>query len=125
MMVPVIPVRIVDAIADWSICCGHRKGIQSHGGVGGRGGDLGERPIDARAINLQFITTRPFRHQFYFGQTVMTAPTLNYSGHLHFRHRLVLSVLSGKAIKIDKIRPGDKNPGLRGMLSGYCLKGRH
>jgi len=55
----------------------------------------------------------------------MTAATLNYSGHLHFRHRLVLAVLSGKAIKIDKIRPGDKNPGLRGMLSGYCLRGRH
>jgi RNA 3'-terminal phosphate cyclase-like protein len=49
----------------------------------------------------------------------MTAATLNYSGHLHFRHRLVLSVLSGKIIKIDKIRPGDKNPGLRGMSSRY------
>ena len=55
----------------------------------------------------------------------MTATTLNYSGHLHFRHRLVLSLLSGKAIKIDKIRPGDKNPGLRGMLSEYSLSGRH
>ncbi|KAI0277220.1 18S rRNA biogenesis protein [Russula aff. rugulosa BPL654] len=43
----------------------------------------------------------------------MTAPILNYTGHLHFRHRLVLAILSGKAIKIDKIRPGDKNPGLR------------
>jgi len=47
----------------------------------------------------------------------MTAPTLHYSGHLYFRHRLILSILSGKTIKIDKIRPGDKNPGLRGMLS--------
>ena len=55
----------------------------------------------------------------------MTAATLNYSGHLHFRHRLVLAILSSKAIKIDKIRPGDKNPGLRGMLSGYCLRGRY
>jgi RNA 3'-terminal phosphate cyclase-like protein len=51
----------------------------------------------------------------------MTAATLSYSGHLHLRHRLVLAILSGKAIKIDKIRPGDKNPGLRGMSSGYCL----
>jgi hypothetical protein len=128
MMVPVIPVRIVDAIGDWSNCCGHRKGIQNHGGVSGKGGDLGGRLIDARfvyAINLQFITTRSFRHQFYFAQTAMTATSLNYSGHLHLRHRLVLSVLSGKAIKINKIRPGDKNPGLRGMLSGYCLRGRH
>jgi RNA 3'-terminal phosphate cyclase-like protein len=47
----------------------------------------------------------------------MTTDTLHYSGHLYFRHRLVLSVLSGKAIKIDKIRPGDKNPGLRGASS--------
>lgn len=46
----------------------------------------------------------------------MTATTLQYSGHLYFRHRLVLSILSGKTIKIDKIRPGDKNPGLRGMF---------
>jgi RNA 3'-terminal phosphate cyclase-like protein len=39
--------------------------------------------------------------------------SLHYSGHFHFRHRLVLAILSGKPIKIDKIRPGDKNPGLR------------
>lgn len=57
--------------------------------------------------------------------TAMTAPTLNYSGHLHFRHRLVLAILSGKTIKIDKIRPGDKNPGLRGMLSEYSFRGGH
>ncbi|KAH9975155.1 18S rRNA biogenesis protein [Russula compacta] len=43
----------------------------------------------------------------------MTAATLHYSGHLYLRHRLVLSVLSGKTIKIDKIRSSDKNPGLR------------
>ncbi|GBE82088.1 Probable RNA 3'-terminal phosphate cyclase-like [Sparassis crispa] len=29
------------------------------------------------------------------------------------RHRLVLSVLSGKPVRIDKIRSSDKNPGLR------------
>ena len=40
--------------------------------------------------------------------------TLKYSGHEHFRHRLVLSVLSGKPVKIERIRPDDKNPGLRG-----------
>ncbi|KAI0064561.1 18S rRNA biogenesis protein [Artomyces pyxidatus] len=38
---------------------------------------------------------------------------LQFSGHHYLRHRLVLSVLSGKAVKIDKIRPDDKNPGLR------------
>lgn len=39
---------------------------------------------------------------------------LKYSGHQHFRHRLVLSILSGKPVKIEGIRPDDKNPGLRG-----------
>ena len=52
---------------------------------------------------------------FTFHKSAMTAATLNYTGHIHLRHRLVLAILSGKAIKIDKIRPGDKNPGLRGM----------
>lgn len=41
---------------------------------------------------------------------------LQFSGHQHFRTRLVLSILSGRHVKIDKIRPEDKNPGLRGML---------
>ncbi|KAF8275074.1 18S rRNA biogenesis protein [Lactarius quietus] len=39
--------------------------------------------------------------------------SLHYSGHLYLRHRIVLSILCGKPIKIYKIRPGDKNPGLR------------
>ncbi|KAG5647254.1 hypothetical protein DXG03_000789 [Asterophora parasitica] len=38
---------------------------------------------------------------------------LHFSGHQHLRHRLVLSILSGKHVRIDKIRSDDKNPGLR------------
>ncbi|KAI0341833.1 18S rRNA biogenesis protein [Trametopsis cervina] len=38
---------------------------------------------------------------------------LHFSGHQYLRHRLVLSILSGKPVRIDKIRPDDKNPGLR------------
>ncbi|KAF8921170.1 18S rRNA biogenesis protein [Mucidula mucida] len=38
---------------------------------------------------------------------------VHYSGHQYFRHRLALSILSGKPVKIDKIRSDDKNPGLR------------
>ncbi|KAG6874237.1 hypothetical protein C0995_003783 [Termitomyces sp. Mi166 len=38
---------------------------------------------------------------------------LQFSGHQYFRTRLVLSILSGKHVKIDKIRSEDKNPGLR------------
>ncbi|KAJ7063400.1 RNA 3'-terminal phosphate cyclase domain-containing protein [Mycena amicta] len=36
-----------------------------------------------------------------------------FSGHQHLRLRLVLSILSGKPVRIDKIRSDDKNPGLR------------
>ncbi|KAJ3857044.1 RNA 3'-terminal phosphate cyclase/enolpyruvate transferase [Lentinula lateritia] len=38
---------------------------------------------------------------------------IQYSGHKYFRHRLALSILSGKSVRIDKIRSEDKNPGLR------------
>jgi len=50
----------------------------------------------------------------------MTAPAdstnapLSFSGHEYFRHRLVLSILSGRPVRIDKIRSADANPGLRG-----------
>ncbi|EIN07226.1 18S rRNA biogenesis protein [Punctularia strigosozonata HHB-11173 SS5] len=37
----------------------------------------------------------------------------HFSGHEYLRQRLVLSILSGKPVKIDKIRPDDKDPGLR------------
>jgi RNA 3'-terminal phosphate cyclase-like protein len=46
--------------------------------------------------------------------TMAHADLIHYSGHQAFRDRLVLSVLSGKPVKIDKIRSDDKNPGLRG-----------
>ncbi|KAI0807602.1 18S rRNA biogenesis protein [Fomes fomentarius] len=38
---------------------------------------------------------------------------LQFNGHQYLRHRLVLSILSGKPVRIDKIRSDDKNPGLR------------
>ncbi|KAH8106846.1 18S rRNA biogenesis protein [Cristinia sonorae] len=42
-----------------------------------------------------------------------TSSILSFSGHQYLRHRLVLSILSAKTVKIDKIRSDDKNPGLR------------
>lgn len=36
-----------------------------------------------------------------------------FQGHQNFRIRLILATLSGKTIRIDKIRPDDLNPGLR------------
>lgn len=41
---------------------------------------------------------------------------LKYEGHNYFRQRLVLATLSGKVLKIDKIRSNDANPGLRGKF---------
>ncbi|KAG8217735.1 18S rRNA biogenesis protein [Butyriboletus roseoflavus] len=38
---------------------------------------------------------------------------LSFSGHQYLRQRLVMSVLSGKPVRIDKIRSEDKNPGLQ------------
>ena len=37
-----------------------------------------------------------------------------YQGHQYFRQRLTLSILSGKPVRIDRIRSDDKDPGLRG-----------
>ncbi|KIJ33512.1 hypothetical protein M422DRAFT_35428 [Sphaerobolus stellatus SS14] len=43
----------------------------------------------------------------------MATTLVHFSGHLHLRTRLVLSILSGKPVRIDGIRSNDKNPGLR------------
>ncbi|KAF9014008.1 RNA 3'-terminal phosphate cyclase/enolpyruvate transferase [Cyathus striatus] len=43
----------------------------------------------------------------------MAQGVVQFSGHQYLRQRLVLSILSGKHVKIDKIRSDDKNPGLR------------
>jgi RNA 3'-terminal phosphate cyclase-like protein len=39
---------------------------------------------------------------------------VKFSGTDNLRIRLVLSVLSGKPVRIDGIRSEDKDPGLRG-----------
>ncbi|KAI6028649.1 RNA 3'-terminal phosphate cyclase domain-containing protein [Pisolithus orientalis] len=40
------------------------------------------------------------------------ASVISYSGHQYLRQRLVLSILSGKPVRIDKIRSEHENPGL-------------
>jgi RNA 3'-terminal phosphate cyclase-like protein len=47
----------------------------------------------------------------------MVAPPVLYNGHVDFRMRLVLATLSGRAIKIDRIRSDDMEPGLKGILN--------
>jgi RNA 3'-terminal phosphate cyclase len=42
--------------------------------------------------------------------------TLIFKGVKYFRQRVICSLLSGKAIKIDDIRLADENPGLRGTI---------
>ncbi|KZO99398.1 18S rRNA biogenesis protein [Calocera viscosa TUFC12733] len=46
-------------------------------------------------------------------------PLVRFDGHDHFRNRLVLSVLSGKPVRIDKIRSDDKDPGLRDYEASF------
>lgn len=53
-----------------------------------------------------------------------TGAFLKYSGHLHLRTRLVLSILSGKTLRIDRIRPNDSNPGLRGVVFSFTSESK-
>lgn len=46
------------------------------------------------------------------------AHSLSYAGCNFLRQRLVLSTLSGRPVKIRRIRARDDNPGLRGDLGG-------
>jgi len=41
---------------------------------------------------------------------------IKFSGHQFITQRLVLSTLTGKPIKIDKIRSEEDNPGLQGTI---------
>ncbi|KAK9469592.1 RNA 3'-terminal phosphate cyclase/enolpyruvate transferase [Lipomyces arxii] len=43
----------------------------------------------------------------------MVAPPIIFSSHVDFRMRLVLATLSGRTIKIDRIRSDDMEPGLK------------
>ena len=45
----------------------------------------------------------------------MAKKDLAYEGCNFLRQRLILSTLSGKTVKIKKIRSKDDNPGLRGI----------
>lgn len=43
--------------------------------------------------------------------------TVHVSGAQCFRQRIVSSILSGRPVKIDRIRADDEEPGLRGAPS--------
>lgn len=51
-----------------------------------------------------------------------SAHSLSYAGCNFLRQRLILSTLSGRPVKIRKIRARDDNPGLRGN-SGLAVRG--
>ncbi|KAG8733354.1 hypothetical protein FRC10_000291 [Ceratobasidium sp. 414] len=48
-----------------------------------------------------------------------TSGLVRFSGHDYFRQRIVLSILSGRSVRIDAIRPEDKNPGLRDFEASF------
>ncbi|CAG8511708.1 19173_t:CDS:2 [Gigaspora rosea] len=49
----------------------------------------------------------------------MATKILKFSGHNYFRQRLVLATLSGKTVKIDKIRSDDNDPGLKDFEANF------
>lgn len=51
------------------------------------------------------------------------AHSLSYAGCNFLRQRLVLSTLSGRPVKIRKIRARDDNPGLRGKWGRGSARG--
>jgi hypothetical protein len=44
---------------------------------------------------------------------------LVFQGHRYLRQRLLLSILSGRPVKIEKIRSDSSEPGLKGDSSWY------
>ncbi|KAN0061133.1 hypothetical protein ACQY0O_006868 [Thecaphora frezii] len=44
---------------------------------------------------------------------------LRFTGHSYFRQRLVLSILSGRPVRIDSIRPDASSPGLRDFEASF------
>ena len=44
---------------------------------------------------------------------------LKFRGSSHFRQRIALSTLSGKAVRIDDIRHRDEAPGLRDFEANF------
>ena len=46
------------------------------------------------------------------GPSSSSSRVLTFTSHAHFRHRLVLSILSRRPVRIDAIRPDDDQPGL-------------
>ncbi|CAG8455460.1 7422_t:CDS:2 [Cetraspora pellucida] len=49
----------------------------------------------------------------------MASKILKFSGHNYFRQRLILAILSGKPVKIDKIRSNDSDPGLKDFEASF------
>lgn len=81
---------------------------------------LFDREVALFVFSWLLLPPRSFPSPSVFVTSMAQTPTLlQFSGHQYLRHRLVISILSGKPIRIDKIRSDDKNPGLRGKTS--CL----
>ena len=49
----------------------------------------------------------------------MDTRVLRFTGHAYFRQRLVLATLAGRAVRIDRIRPDDEEPGLRNFEASF------
>jgi hypothetical protein len=77
---------------------------------------------NTKISNVTACSHEGFFFFFFFGHHILSelysmSRIIKFEGHQYFRQRLILSALSGRIIRIDKIRSNDENPGLRGMES--------
>lgn len=65
------------------------------------------------ALDDQELTTHPRPSIAPPNPSSSSSRVLTFTSHAHLRHRLIMSLLSRRPIKIDRIRPDDDQPGLR------------
>lgn len=74
------------------------------------------RVTQAPIVQKWYYTSKSFNSISSKVTMAHSGSLIQFSGHQYLRNRLVLSILSGKPVRVDKIRSEDKNPGLRGEL---------
>ncbi len=77
---------------------------------------LGEASSSGPAFASSSSSSAPIASE---QQSSAASRLLRFTGHLHFRQRLTLAVLSGRAIRIDKIRSASTEPGITNSEASF------
>jgi hypothetical protein len=96
-----------------------------------RHGDLGVTSIEISIVKLTISSTNmpaPANSRLvrYKGKLLISgmADELEMNctlGHAHLRHRLILSLLSHRPVRVDDIRSDDEDPGINGRSTCYAV----